>query len=502
MSKVKSQMSAVKRQISNIKNINMLLNKLTIKTAHQGLIEKQFSAVELVTAYLARIKKDNPQLNDFITLTEESALQQAQDIDTQIVQGEQLSYLAGIPYAAKDIFLTQGIKTTAASKILADFIAPYESTTTQRLKQAGAILVGKTNLDEFAMGSSTENSAFGPTKNPLDKTRVAGGSSGGSAAAMAADHCLFALGTDTGGSIRQPASFCGVIGLKPTYGRTSRYGVISMASSLDTIGHFAKNVEDAAIILQTIAGRDKRDATSSPQPLDNYLAELKQPIKSLKIGLPKEYFEAEGMDPQVKSVIEQGIKQIEELVGQSVKILSLPHTSYALATYYIIMPAEVSSNLARYDGIRYGLSVEAQDLLRAYLKTRSQGLGSEVKRRVILGTYTLSSGYYDAYYKKALQVRTLIKRDFEQAFQQVDLILAPTAPTPAFKLGEKTANPLQMYLSDIFTIPASLAGLPALSLPAGKVDNLPVGLQIIGRQFEERTILCLAYHFEQANLSK
>lgn len=479
----------------------MLLNKITIKTAHQGLIEKQFSAVELVTAHLARIKKDNPYLNDFITLTKESALLQAQNIDKQIAQGEQLGYLAGIPYAAKDIFLTRGIKTTAASKILADFVAPYESTTTQRLKQAGAVLVGKTNLDEFAMGSSTENSAFGPTKNPLDNTRVAGGSSGGSAAAVAADHCLFALGTDTGGSIRQPASFCGIVGLKPTYGRTSRYGVMSMASSLDTIGHFAKNIEDAAIILQVIAGRDKYDSTSSPQALDNYLDGIKQPAKSLKIGLPKEYFEAEGIDPQVKQIIEKAIRQIEALTGQSAKTISLPHTSYALATYYIIMPAEVSSNLARYDGVRYGLSVKAQDLLSAYLKTRSQGLGSEVKRRIILGAYALSSGYYDAYYKKALQVRTLIKRDFEQAFQQVDLILVPTAPTPAFKLGEKISNPLQMYLSDIFTIPASLAGLPALSLPCGKVDNLPVGLQIIGRQFDEKTILRLAYHFEQLDFN-
>ncbi len=479
----------------------MLVENLTITQAHQGLQNKEFSSQELIQAYFARIKKDNSQFNDFITLTEETALLQAQSIDKQIVQGERLDYLAGIPYAAKDIFLTQGIKTTAASKILADFIAPYESTTTQRLKQAGAVLVGKTNLDEFAMGSSTENSAFGPTKNPLDTARVAGGSSGGSAAAVAANHCLFALGTDTGGSIRQPASFCGVVGLKPTYGRTSRYGVISMASSLDTIGHFTKNVEDAAIVLQTIAGRDKLDATTSPQPLDNYLQELQQPVSGLKIGLPKEYFELEGFDSSVKQVIEQAIKQIEELVGQPVKIISLPHTAYALATYYIIMPAEVSSNLARYDGIRYGLSVEVQDLLSAYLKSRSQGLGSESKRRIILGTYVLSSGYYDAYYKKALQVRTLIRQDFEQAFQQVDLILAPTTPSTAFKLNEKTADPLQMYLSDIFTIPASLAGLPALSLPAGKVDNLPVGLQIVGRQFDEKTILRLAYHFEKTNSS-
>ncbi len=476
----------------------MLLENLSIIQAHRGLQNKEFSAQELAQACLARIKADNPQLNDFITVIEKDALQQAQDIDKQIAQGEELGYLTGIPYAAKDIFLTQGIKTTAASKILADFIAPYESTTTQRLKRAGAILLGKTNLDEFAMGSSTESSAFGATKNPLDSARVAGGSSGGSAAAVAANHCLFAVGTDTGGSIRQPASFCGVVGLKPTYGRTSRYGVMSMASSLDTIGHFTKNIEDAAIVLQTIAGRDKNDATSSSQPLDNYLTEIKQPVKGLRIGLPREYFNVDGFDFRVKRAIEQTIQQIETIVGRPVETVSLPHTSYALATYYIIMPAEVSSNLARYDGIRYGLSVEAENLLSAYLKTRSWGFGGEVKRRIILGTYVLSSGYYDAYYKKALQVRTLIKRDFEQVFQQVDLIVAPTSPTTAFKLGEKISNPLQMYLSDIFTIPASLAGLPALSLPVAKVDNLPVGLQIIGRQFDEKSILRLAYALEKS----
>ncbi len=475
----------------------MDLQQLTIQQAHHSLINKQFSAVELTTAYLNQIKQNSQQINDFITLVEDQALQQAKIIDKQISQGDKLSYLAGIPYAAKDIFLTQGVKTTAGSKILANFIAPYESTTTQRLQQAGAILIGKTNLDEFAMGSSTENSVFGPTKNPLDMSRVAGGSSGGSAAAVAANHCLFALGTDTGGSIRQPASFCGLFGLKPTYGRTSRYGVVSMASSLDTIGHFAKTASDIAIILQAIAGKDKHDATTSALAIDNYLKIIRQPLGKLKIGLPQEYFEHLGLGQKIKQTIQQAIKQIESLTKRSAEIISLPHTQYALASYYIIMTAEVSSNLARYDGVRYGLSEQTQDLLSAYIKTRSRGFNSEVKRRIILGTYVLSSGYYDAYYKKALQVRTLIKQDFEQAFKRVDLILAPTAPNVAFKIGEKINDPLQMYLSDIFTIPASLAGLPSLSLPCGQVDNLPVGLQIIGRQFDEKTILKLAHHFEQ-----
>lgn len=477
----------------------MKLNKLTIETAHQSLQKKEFTSTDLTQAYFNEIKKTSNDINDFITLTEKEAFKQSQEIDKKIIQGDKLDLLTGIPYVAKDIFLTQGVKTTAGSKILADFIAPYESTTTARLKKTQAILIGKTNLDEFAMGSSNENSAFGPTKNPLDLTRVPGGSSGGSAAAVAANHCLFSLGTDTGGSIRQPASFCGVVGLKPTYGRTSRYGVISMASSLDTIGCFTKTVSDAAIVLQTIAGKDKADATTSNIELNNYLKDIKQDIKGLKIGIPRQYFEVAGLDSQVKIVIEQAIKEIEKLTGNKAIPIDLPHTEYALATYYIIMPAEVSSNLSRYDGIRYGLSDRGTDVLVSYLNTRSKGLSDEVKRRIMLGTYTLSHGYYDAYYKKALQVRTLIKQDFDQAFDKIDAILTPVSPTTAFKIGEKIDDPLQMYLSDIYTIPASLAGLPSLSVPVGQADNLPVGLQIIGKQFNEQTILKIGYNYEKNN---
>ncbi len=474
----------------------MKLNELTIEMAHQGMANKKFTSTELTQACLTEIKKTDKDINAFITLTDKSALVQSNEIDKEILQGDNIDILSGIPYAAKDIFLTQGVKTTAASKILTEFIAPYESTTTTRLKNKQAILIGKTNLDEFAMGSSNENSAFGPVKNPLDLTRVPGGSSGGSAAAVAANYCLFALGTDTGGSIRQPASFCGVVGLKPTYGRTSRYGVISMASSLDTIGCFTKTVADSAIVLQTIAGKDKTDATTSNIELNNYLTNIKQSIRGLKIGLPKQYFELDGLDKQVKLVVEQAIKDIEKLTGNNVISIDLPHTEYALAAYYIIMPAEVSSNLSRYDGIKYGLAERKETLLSSYLASRSHGFGDEVKRRIILGTYALSHGYYDAYYKKALQVRTLIQQDFEQAFKQVDIILTPTSPTIAFKVEEKSADPLQMYLSDIYTIPASLAGLPALSVPCGKVDNLPVGLQIIGRQFDEQTILRVGHQYE------
>jgi len=474
----------------------MKLNELTIETAHQGLVNKKFTSTELTQACLTEIKKTDKDINAFITITNKPALTQADKIDQEILQGDNIDILSGIPYAAKDIFLTQGIKTTAASKILVDFIAPYESTTTTRLKDEQAILVGKTNLDEFAMGSSNENSAFGPVKNPLDLTRVPGGSSGGSAAAVAANHCLFALGTDTGGSIRQPASFCGVVGFKPTYGRTSRYGVMSMASSLDTIGCLTKTVADTAMVLQAIAGKDKHDATSANIELNNYLAGIKKDIKGLKIGLPKQYFELDGLDPQVKSSIEQAIKHIEKLSGHQIIPVDLPHTAYALAAYYIIMPAEVSSNLSRYDGIKYGLAKREKDLLSSYLVTRSHGFNDEVKRRVMLGTYTLSHGYYDAYYKKALQVRTLIQQDFEQAFKQVDVILTPTSPTVAFKLSEKINDPLQMYLSDIYTIPASLAGLPALSVPCGQINGLPVGLQIIGRQFDEQTVLRVGHQYE------
>jgi aspartyl-tRNA(Asn)/glutamyl-tRNA(Gln) amidotransferase subunit A len=475
------------------------LNELTISQAHQGLKNKEFSSLELTTSCLEHIKKTDKNIKAFISLREEEALKSAKQVDQKTNRGDSISQLAGIPYAAKDIFCTLGTPTTAGSKILKDYIPPFESTTTQRLLAQDAILIGKTNLDEFAMGSSTENSGFFPTKNPHDLTRVPGGSSGGSAAAVAAHQSIYALGTDTGGSIRQPAALCGTVGLKPTYGRTSRYGVVAFASSLDTIGHLTKTVEDAAIVLDAIAGHDERDSTSSNLALDNYSKEILKSVKGLKIGIPKEYFERQGLDEEVKKSIEQAIQKIEELCGQPVVQISLPHTDYALACYYIIMPAEASSNLARYDSIKYGFSLKAKDLLTTYLETRAEGFGEEVKRRIILGTYALSHGYYDAYYKKALQVRTLIKKDFMLNFKKVDIILAPTTPSAAFKLGEKIDSPLQMYLSDIYTIPVNLAGLPALSIPVGKTkDNLPIGLQIIGRWFDEKTILRLGYNYEKA----
>ena len=487
----------------------MRLKELTIKKAHQALKNKEFSSAELIKACLDEIKKTDKDIRAFITVTEKQALAKAKEVDGKIAAGDSIGQLAGIPYAAKDIFCTQSIKTTAGSRILENFtlsqrsknlcegfIAPYESTTTARLLAEDAVLIGKTNLDEFAMGSSTENSGFFPTKNPYDLERVPGGSSGGSAAALAANHCLFSLGTDTGGSIRQPAAFCGTVGVKPTYGRTSRYGVVSMASSLDTIGHFAKTIEDAAIILQAIAGRDKYDSTTSNIALDNYAQAITKDIRGLKIGIPKEYFNAQGFDPQVKSTVEKAIRKIEDLTATPAEEISLPHTSYALAAYYIIMPAEASSNLSRYDGIKYGLRQKGENLLQSYLHTRARGFGTEVKRRIILGTYILSHGYYDAYYKKALQARTLIKQDFQKAFQQVDIILAPTTPTTAFKLGEKINDPMQMYLSDIFTLPINLAGLPAISIPCGQINNLPVGFQIIGKQFDEQTILKVGYNYQ------
>ncbi len=475
------------------------LNQLTITKAHQGLINKEFSSVELTQSCLDQINKTDKDIHAFITLTQKESLNQAKKVDQKINQGDKIVPLSGIPYAAKDIFCTQGIKTTAASKILADYIPPYESTTTQRLLDQDAVLIGKTNLDEFAMGASTENSAFFPTKNPHDPARVPGGSSGGSAAALAANQAIFSLGTDTGGSIRQPAAFCGLVGLKPTYGRTSRYGVISMASSLDTIGCFAKNIEDTALILQSIAGHDESDSTTSNIALDNYLTAIKKDIKGLTIGIPKQYFNNPALDNKVKELIKQAVKKIAQLTNNSVQEIDLPHVDYALAAYYIIMPSEVSSNLARYDGIKYGLSSKAKDLLHTYLTSRAQGFGAEVKRRIILGTYSLSAGYYDAYYKKALQVRTLIKQDFTQAFKQVDILLGPTTPGPAFKIGDKVDDPLQMYLEDIFTVPMNLAGLPALSLPVGQIDNLPIGMQIIGKWFDEKTILRLGYNYQQVN---
>jgi len=477
----------------------MKLNKLTIAQASQGLKKKEFSCIELTQACLSEIKKIDKDVRAFITVTEEKAISQARKVDDKIAKGDSISELAGIPYAVKDLFCINGVKTTAGSKILENFISPYESTATARLNEQDAVVLGKTNLDEFAMGVSTENSGFFSTANPHDLSRVPGGSSGGSSASVSSNECLFALGTDTGGSIRQPASFCGVVGLKPTYGRTSRYGVIAMASSLDTIGHITKNVEDAALVLQSIAGRDDRDSTTANVPLDNYFKDLRKDIRGLRIAVPKNYLSMDGMDLQIKSKVEKAIMAIEELTGEEAKEIELMPPSYALACYYIIMPAEVSSNLARYDGIKYGMSQKENNLIKSYLRTRARGFGDEVKRRIILGTFTLSHGYYDAYYKKAQAVRTLIIQDFKKAFDDVDAILMPTTPSVAFRIGEKIDDPLQMYLEDLFTVPASLAGVPALSVPCGKIGNLPIGLQIIGKWFDEKTVLKIGYNFEISN---
>jgi len=472
----------------------MSLNKLTITQAHQGLKKKEFSSVELTEAVLIRIKERKQDIGAYLTITEESALKQAIKIDKKIANNEKISILAGIPMAVKDIILVDGIKCTAGSKILENYIAPYDATVIKRLKKEGAVIIGKTNLDEFAMGSSGENSGFYLTKNPHDLERVPGGSSSGSVAATADNQCLYALGSDTGGSIRQPASFCGVVGLKPTYGRVSRYGLIAFASSFDQIGPIAKTVEDAQIVFEAIKGKDEKDSTSLEAEDRNF----KLDIKNLKIGIPKEYF-IKGLDPEVEKTVKQAIDKYKEM-GAQVMEVSLPHSEYALPAYYIIQPAEASANLARYDGIKYGLSEKGQDLLKGYLKTRQQGFGDEVQRRIMIGTYVLSAGYYDAYYLKAQKVRTLIKQDFDNVFKKVDVLMGPVSPTPAFKLGEKAADPLSMYLADIYTVSANLAGVPAISIPCGKTNNLPIGLQIIGNQFDDEKILQVAKLYENSFL--
>ena len=414
----------------------------------------------------------------------------------QINEGRPLT-IQGIPVAIKDNMCTKGIRTTCSSKILENFIPPYESAVTSRLSENGYVLIGKTNLDEFAMGSSTENSGFFTTRNPWDIERIPGGSSGGSAAAVAADECIAALGSDTGGSIRQPAALCGVVGLKPTYGRVSRYGLVAFASSLDQIGPITKNVKDSAILLNIISGKDPFDSTSAPVAVPDFTKVLGNEIKGLKIGIPREYF-IKGMDREIEEAVKTAITKLESLGAIPVEI-SLPHTEYAVATYYVLATSEASSNLARYDGVKYGFRAEGKDLMEMYMNTRAQGFGAEVKRRIMLGTYALSSGYYDAYYKKAQQARTLIKADFEKAFNSVDMIVTPTSPTAAFKSGEKTEDPLQMYLSDIFTISVNLAGIPAISIPCGFTsNNLPIGLQIIGKHFDEESILKAAYAYEQS----
>jgi len=475
----------------------MELTDLTITQVHQGLKKKKFSALELCKIYLDKLKEKNKEISAFLTITENLALSQAKKIDDTIQKGREIPSLAGIPLAVKDNILVEDVKCTAASKILENYIAPYDATVIKKLKEQDAVILGKTNLDEFAMGSSTENSAFGPTKNPADLTRVPGGSSGGSAAAVAANLCIFALGSDTGGSIRQPASFCGVVGLKPTYGAVSRYGLIAFASSLDQIGPITKTVEDCKIVFNAIKGKDPMDSTS----VESKVQSSKFKIKSLKIGVPKEYF-VKGMSPEVEKVIEGAIKKYEEM-GAKISEISLPHTEYALPCYFIIAPSEASANLARYDGIKYGYSTASKNqkttnnLLDVYLESREEGFGAEIRRRIMLGTYALSAGYYEAYYLRAQKVRTLIKEDFDKAFEKVDVIFTSISPTPAFKLGEKIEDPLTMYLSDIFTASINLAGLPAISIPVGKVKNLPVGLQIIGKPFEENTILETGEIFEK-----
>jgi aspartyl-tRNA(Asn)/glutamyl-tRNA(Gln) amidotransferase subunit A len=476
----------------------MDLNALTIEAARAAVQARRTTATSLAEAFYAKIEKTDPEIGAYLTLSKDRALEQAARMDSLAAKGEELPPLGGVPIGIKDVMVTRGVRTTAGSKILGNYIPPYDCTAVARLEAAGAVVLGKLNCDEFAMGSSNENSAWRPVHNPRDLSRVPGGSSGGSAAAVAADMALAALGSDTGGSIRQPASFCGVVGLMPTYGRVSRYGLIAFASSLDRIGPLTKTVRDAAIVLRAIAGRDPMDATSAAVPVPDYVAELEKPVRELKLGVAKEYF-GEGLDSEVRKSVEAAIQR---LAGSGCEIVpvSLPHTEYAIPTYYIVATAEASSNLARFDGVRYGYRArDARTLSEMYRRSRDHGFGAEVKRRVMLGTYALSAGYYDAYYLKAQSVRTLLVRDFEAAFKKVDAILTPTSPTAAFKLGEKVDDPLSMYLADIFTVTADLAGIPGISVPCGETkENLPVGLQILGKHFDEATILRVAHAYEQA----
>ncbi len=469
----------------------------TVASIRRALESRKVSSRELTKDFYARIERENPRLNAFLALSPERAYSQADAIDARISRGEPLPPLAGVPAALKDVLNTRGTETTAGSRILKGYVPPYDATAIERLDRAGAIFLGKTNCDEFAMGSSNENSAFGPVHNPVALDRVPGGSSGGSAAAVAAGLAVVALGTDTGGSIRQPGALCGVPGMMPTYGRVSRYGLIAFASSLDRIGPFARTVEDVARVLEVIAGRDPLDATSADHPVPSYSAGLDASVEGLRLGIPAEYF-AEGLDPAIRQKIEAGIGLLKKL-GCVPTPIAMPHTAYAIPTYYLIATAEASSNLARFDGVRYGLRVPGATLGEMYRKTRGAGFGAEVKRRIMLGTYALSAGYYDAFYLKAQKVRTLIKGDFDRVFQQVDLILTPTSPVTAFRLGERTEDPLAMYLADIYTVTGSLAGVTGISLPCGKVcGTLPVGLQVIGPHFEEGRVLRLAHAFETA----
>ena len=475
----------------------MDLFRLKAHELQQKLSRREVSAVEITQSVLARADKVDSTIQSFITRTPEAALAQAKRVDEKMARGESVSPLAGIPGALKDNMCTKGVKTTCASKILANFVPPYDATITEKLAAADAVIVGKANLDEFAMGSSTENSGFCVTRNPWDTERVPGGSSGGSGAAVAAGEAIWSLGSDTGGSIRLPAAYCGVVGLKPTYGRVSRYGLVAYASSLDQIGPFARDVRDCALVLGAISGHDRRDSTSINAPVPDYTAKLEAGVKGLKIGLPREYFVA-GMQPEVEAAIRRSIDELVAMGAELVEV-SMPHTQYALATYYLIATAEASSNLGRYDGVGFGHRGEGGDIVSMYKRSRAEGFGPEVQRRIMLGTYALSSGYYDAYYLKALKVRTLIKQDFDRAFGQVDVLIAPIAPTTAFKIGEKVEDPLAMYLVDVCTIPSNLAGVPALSLPCGFADGLPIGMQIIGPHLSEATLLQVAYTFEQAH---
>jgi aspartyl-tRNA(Asn)/glutamyl-tRNA(Gln) amidotransferase subunit A len=474
----------------------MELDILTIEAARQAVQQKQTTAKALAESFYAKIASDDPKIGAYLTLSKERAFAQAEKIDRIADRGDELPPLAGVPLGIKDVMMTRGVRTTAGSKVLKDFIAPYDCTAVQRLEDAGAIVLGKLNCDEFAMGSSNENSGFHPVHNPRDLSRVPGGSSGGSAAAVAAGTAVATLGSDTGGSIRQPAAFCGVVGLMPSYGRVSRYGLIAFASSLDHIGPLTKSVKDAAIMLQMIAGRDPMDSTSADIPVPNYVEEIGRDVKGMKIGIADEYL-GEGLDPEIRAAVEKCIEQLKT-AGCEVVRVSLPHTKYAIPTYYLVATAEASSNLARFDGVRYThRSAEAKTLGEMYRRSRDEGFGMEVKRRIMLGTYALSAGYYDAYYLKAQKVRTLLAQDFEQAFLKCDAIVTPTTPTPAFKLGEKSDDPLEMYLNDIYTVTADLVGIPGISVPCGVTrENLPIGLQILGKHFDEGKILRLAHVVE------
>ena len=476
----------------------MNIDRLTVDSARTAVLEKQTTATALVDAFYQKIDAEDAAIGAYLTLCKERAYRQAARVDALADKGDALPPLAGVPIAVKDVFATKDVRTTAGSKILANFISPYDATVVARLEEAGAVILGKTNCDEFAMGSSNENSGFYPVHNPRDHSRVPGGSSGGSAAVVAAGTAVASIGSDTGGSIRQPAAFCGVVGLKPTYGRVSRYGLIAFASSLDHVGPFGKSVKDAALMLQYMSGREPLDSTSADVPVPNYLDQIGQPVRGLRIGVPEEYF-GEGLDPEVRRAVEAGIQELAK-AGCEIVPISLPNTKYAIPTYYVVATAEASSNLARYDGVRYGArATDGKTLAEMYRRTRDAGFGAEVKRRIMLGTYVLSAGYYDAYYLKAQRVRRLLAADFHRAFAKVDAIVTPTTPTPAFKLGEKMDDPLAMYLADIFTVTANLAGIPGISIPCGKsTEGLPIGMQILGKHFDEPMVLRVGHAAEHA----